>query len=441
MNATASYASACRDDVDDVPPGDMFRLKYQPGAPVSNGRLGTWLFLIVEFLFFAILLGSYVMIRFADSTETWPSIVNVQQVRWIGVIKTLLVACSCLTLFLAVRSAGQNSAHRSKLWMAITLALGIGFLGSTAREYYLKYEQGIYPQSSSVLLHDDANLEYLSAVKADCDKQILAIEKSRTAAAGNDQHVEDDAQRLSLLKLIRKGMVQWTQKTVVLAESLETHDLAVASLAHQIYPLNKEPRIDRYLARERSENELLLTELRSSLSVANQEVVDLQLAIEELTAQVRKESSKQPPPEREPSVPASNAQSVTQESALRKRLERVTQQATDASAQSSEIRNRIIPLEARIESLDVCLSADNGMNREYLLKLPMLIPNGNLWARNYFLLTGVHAIHVIGGLLCCMVLMLIPLDVDRASVMASLWRYWLFVGMVWVVMFGLFYLI
>ena len=33
------------------------------------------------------------------------------------------------------------------------------------------------------------------------------------------------------------------------------------------------------------------------------------------------------------------------------------------------------------------------------LRLPIMIPGGNMWASTYFLLTGFHAIHVIVGLI------------------------------------------
>src|SRR5262249_43961427 len=42
----------------------------------------------------------------------------------------------------------------------------------------------------------------------------------------------------------------------------------------------------------------------------------------------------------------------------------------------------------------------HGLNDHFSwLKLPVIIPGGNMWASTYFLLTGFHAIHVIVGLI------------------------------------------
>jgi len=39
-------------------------LEYQPALPISNGKLIVWLFLSTEIMFFAALIGTYIVIRF-----------------------------------------------------------------------------------------------------------------------------------------------------------------------------------------------------------------------------------------------------------------------------------------------------------------------------------------------------------------------------------------
>ena len=46
------------------------KLQYQPGLPLSRGKLFMWLFLSTEIMFFAALLGSYVVLRFG--ALQWP---------------------------------------------------------------------------------------------------------------------------------------------------------------------------------------------------------------------------------------------------------------------------------------------------------------------------------------------------------------------------------
>ena len=83
----------------------------------------------------------------------------------------------------------------------------------------------------------------------------------------------------------------------------------------------------------------------------------------------------------------------------------------------------------------------HGLNDEHpWLKLPMVIPGGNMWASTYFLLTGFHAIHVVVGLIAFFILMLYVLDKKRAGVIENVGLYWHFVDIVWIFLFPMLYL-
>ena len=43
-------------------------LQYHPGLPLSNGKLIMWLFLSTEIMFFAGLIGTYIVLRFGRRT-------------------------------------------------------------------------------------------------------------------------------------------------------------------------------------------------------------------------------------------------------------------------------------------------------------------------------------------------------------------------------------
>jgi len=45
-------------------------LQYQPGLPLTRGKLIMWLFLSTEIMFFAALLGSYIVLRFGAQSRT-----------------------------------------------------------------------------------------------------------------------------------------------------------------------------------------------------------------------------------------------------------------------------------------------------------------------------------------------------------------------------------
>jgi cytochrome c oxidase subunit 3 len=74
------------------------------------------------------------------------------------------------------------------------------------------------------------------------------------------------------------------------------------------------------------------------------------------------------------------------------------------------------------------------------LRLPIVIPGGNMWASTYFLLTGFHAIHVIVGLIVFAVLLGKTLGPANAGMIENAGLYWHFVDLVWIFLFPLLYL-
>jgi cytochrome c oxidase subunit 3 len=74
------------------------------------------------------------------------------------------------------------------------------------------------------------------------------------------------------------------------------------------------------------------------------------------------------------------------------------------------------------------------------LKLPAVIPGGNMWASTYFLLTGFHAIHVMVGLIVFTILLGYKLGPKDAGKIENAGLYWHFVDLVWIFLFPLLYL-
>jgi len=73
------------------------------------------------------------------------------------------------------------------------------------------------------------------------------------------------------------------------------------------------------------------------------------------------------------------------------------------------------------------------------------IPYGNLWASCYFALTGFHALHVVGGLVIFVLILLMALfgklGVQHGLMLENVGLYWHFVDIVWIFLFPLLYLV
>jgi cytochrome c oxidase subunit 3 len=114
-------------------------IEQQRGAE----RLGMWMFLATEILFFGGVFLAYTVYRlyypkdFADISGR----LNVA----VATVNTLLLLTSSMTATFAIRACqlGQRSALLG--YLAVTVLLGLGFLGFKAYEYAQDYEEGLVP--------------------------------------------------------------------------------------------------------------------------------------------------------------------------------------------------------------------------------------------------------------------------------------------------------
>jgi cytochrome c oxidase subunit 3 len=423
-------------------------LQYEPAVPVSRGKLAIWLFLSTEIMFFTGLIGTYIVLRFGVPAGSWPSPTSVGVVEWIGALNTFVLICSSATIVLAMEAARSNAAQSASKWLALTLLLGTVFLGIKGYEYQSKFSHGIHPNFPRSLLYDRPDLSYVAGLQANLTEQINTLEAAKThdgtklAAADNPSHsfrqpttpssteqqlidgsrsnhrtnvvFEQHHDYLETLQLVQTGLVTWTARKVGQTEDPMMKRLAIASLAHQIYPLQEDPKVDKYLADEKNEIESVLGSLRPQLVELKKSVAEVQAKIDELKQAANSDETK-------------------------KELVARTQEIGSLTKKATELIDEIKPCEARLQAL-ASLDSNAGINKQHHLKLPMVIPSGNTWANTYFLLTGFHALHVIGGLIAFVILLPLRLDSKRAGVLENVGLYWHFVDIVWIFLFPLIYL-
>jgi cytochrome c oxidase subunit 3 len=118
--------------------------------PLPNGKLAMWLFLVTEIMFFTALIGTYLILRNSIPTDPsgvikWPGPEDVHLVEWIGAFNTFVLIASSLTVVLAHYAAGRGNYKQATMYVGITLALGIVFLGVKAYEYNSKFKHDILP--------------------------------------------------------------------------------------------------------------------------------------------------------------------------------------------------------------------------------------------------------------------------------------------------------
>ena len=105
--------------------------------------LGMWLFLVTEILFFGGLFAAYMIYRlmypraFAEASHELDVV--------LGGINTAVLIGSSLTMAMAVWAAQMGRRSGQLLYLALTMGLGLVFLGIKAVEYSAKFEHHLVP--------------------------------------------------------------------------------------------------------------------------------------------------------------------------------------------------------------------------------------------------------------------------------------------------------
>ena len=103
-----------------------------PFAGIPRARLGVWVFLASEIIFFGVLLGAYAFVR--TNAATWPAINSLFEISH-GATNTFILLASSLTAVLALACARQGSKSGLVASLVGTFALGTLFLYNKAMEW------------------------------------------------------------------------------------------------------------------------------------------------------------------------------------------------------------------------------------------------------------------------------------------------------------------
>jgi cytochrome c oxidase subunit 3 len=472
------------------------KLEYQPSLPLNNGKLFLWLFLSTEIMFFAGLIGTYIVLRFGAPPGTWPAPHDVHLVETVGAINTFVLLCSSVTIVLALEAARNNQASLAKGWMVLTLVLGTVFLGIKAYEYKEKFAHGIYPAKPRSLLHDKADLYYVQAVRGSLKQRYDALlaEKGALEADGK-QLGEEQAKQFALYENLLRNVVQWTELKAAKTDDPVARRLTMERLAEAIYPLHHtEEASAAYIAALDAEAVELAGQIASAAqaqqgltserAALDEQMAGVQKQIEPLEAQkaiLAKELEElQKPAEETTAIPAVGptqfvavqdaagqdqpAPDQPAEPAPNPRIEQLTAEIMAIDGQIAPLTESLTQLQTQVGLLDERLAAStveidtlngrkdvlpllkeaeehHGLNHHFAgLMLPMKIPSGNMWASTYFLMTGFHAIHVLVGLIVFAIVLMYRLDSSKANMLENTGLYWHFVDLVWIFLFPLLYL-
>ena len=400
--------------------GQHLVLKYHPGLPLSRGKTFMWLFLSTEIMFFAALIGVLIVIRFG--APAWPSTHAVHLSEPIGALNTFVLLMSSVSIVLSLEAARKNNPSTARLWLAVTLVLGSVFLIVKGFEYKAKFAHGIYPWAARSQIYERPNLYYAAAVRKRLTELQFFHQSPPELAA-----VEQRLAELQKSKQPDAQAIQAAQKDI--ADIREEHrpfvDITSALLTFLVRPVEQEA------AANPARREAIIASLAYRVMHDHHHpdpIEDRKLQTEE---------------ERLKALAAEKTKRRDELAARLKMLKEGDAEKEKIQAEHDtldrEVKDYLPQMLQLVPMLRIGLRSDDNPSLAFL-RLPMMIPGGNMWASTYFLLTGFHALHVLVGLIAFAFMLPVNYTVANAGVIENVGLYWHFVDIVWIFLFPLLYL-
>lgn len=371
------------------------------GLPISNAKLGMWLFLGTEIMFFTAFIGSYIVLRFGS--KGWPDSPDLTHINvWLGMTNTFVLIVSSYFVVLAHDAMSKKDYSGVRKNLLTTLALAFAFLGIKAYEYNGKFVHGILPGQIP-----ENNQQAMEKV----GRQLEGVVRKRFALyTGNGAVAEPEA------------VAEESE-----SDSVDAADSSVSSTEGLAKVVREIPAVE-------------VDEVRDLATVASQ--IGMFESKEDVGA-------KYAPLQKSAADDLRlYARWKNLNNHLATKLSLTEVQNSDDSESVPELApGETLPAltldEVKAELADLKSDSAFGEAVSKAVLDPQVIVYGNLFASVYFLMTGFHALHVIVGI----ILFMIPLMAgSRLTDRWSDWvegsgLYWHFVDLVWIFLFPLLYLL
>ncbi|MEP3482531.1 MAG: cytochrome c oxidase subunit 3 [Fuerstiella sp.] len=377
------------------------------GLPISNAKLGMWLFLGTEIMFFTAFIGSYIVLRFGS--KGWPESPELTHINvWLGATNTFVLIVSSYFVVLAHEAMSKKDYSAVRKNLLITLVLAFVFLGIKAYEYNGKFTHGILPgqiaeNSKQAMVKVDRQLKLLVRERFELYTGDGIVPELEAATDIDQASADQDASSDSEASEVTADAEQQVPE-VPAVDVPEVRDLANVSSQIGIFA-SAEDTDPKYAELKKSAaDDLRLYDRWKNLH--NHVVNDVSLV----------------------EVPAATGEDYVKALAALSAGEKLAPLNLD---------------EVKAELQDLKSDKAFGAAVSDAVLDPQIIVYGNLFASVYFLMTGFHALHVIIGI----ILFAIPLMLgSRLTDGWSDWvessgLYWHFVDLVWIFLFPLLYLL
>ena len=116
---------------------------FERGVDSYDIKLGMWVFLASEVMFFGALIGTYIILRFSVS-EAWAAPGAVLNVP-LTALNTFLLICSSVSMVKAFAAIAAGDQKNLRFWLLATILGGATFVGVQVFEYVTLVGHGLTP--------------------------------------------------------------------------------------------------------------------------------------------------------------------------------------------------------------------------------------------------------------------------------------------------------
>jgi cytochrome c oxidase subunit 3 len=367
------------------------------GIPIPNSKLGMWLFLGTEIMFFTAFIGAYIVLRIGSIDATgfsaWPKASQTHIEIWAGGTNTFVLILSSYFVVVAHEAMSHKNFEKARKFLGFTFLLACLFLGIKSVEYYGKFQHSLIP--GHVAENDQQAIQ----------KVINEIKPIVTDGL------------LALVPVEEKKAKTWRQPEF-------------SELMNQVK--GKDPALDGLAAEFANLRSHVLENVSLSEEVGRREYIGVTADGKEVTGYLNQAVAAS----YGDAAPAATGTNVILKSAngdveVIKASLRAGREP--ASIKLVEVEHELAQMKENEQYGDLVSGVHD----------PHPIPYGNLFASCYFIITGFHAIHVIVGMI------LFGLVLLQGKALNEKWTdwvensglYWHFVDLVWIFLFPLLYII
>ena len=121
---------------------------HESNLGVTNAKLGFWLFLSSEALFFGAFISTYFLYRGRDAQflkgPTPSALLNIPFTS----VTSFVLLMSSLTMVLALAAIQRGDHRRFRIWILATALFGLTFIGGQVFEFTNFYREGLHLQTN-----------------------------------------------------------------------------------------------------------------------------------------------------------------------------------------------------------------------------------------------------------------------------------------------------